>query len=189
MVRIVINILFFQATWFAATFGAAQGNAWLGPSIAAIALAFHLVRMPHRIVEARLVLSCALIGFAVDCLWASLGILSFAAHAPRSWPCPLWMLSIWIGFTTTLNGGLARLKSRPFTAALIGGAAGPLAYSAAASIGAISIEGSRVLALCLVGGGYAVLLPLMLRLASTCVKRRGATESTCMIRPAAESRA
>ncbi|MBX3396616.1 MAG: DUF2878 domain-containing protein [Phycisphaerae bacterium] len=189
MQRMIINILLFQATWFAAIFGAAQGHAWPGPLFATITLVIHLLMRTHRAVEARLVLSCALIGFVVDCLWARLGILSFAAEMPRSWPCPLWMLSIWIGFATTLNGGLARLQRRFLLAAVIGGVSGPIAYSAAESIGAILIHGSRVPALCLIGGGYAVLLPIMLRLASACVKRRGAVGNACVIASTAEARA
>lgn len=174
MLKTVLNIALFYATWLTAVLGAARGDGLSGLGIAAIALTVHLALSTHRIVEARLVLCCALLGFSIDTLLAAAGLMRFSASVPTSWPCPAWMLALWIGFGTTLNGGLAWMKGRPSLAALLGLIGGPAAYLAAYKAGAIQFQAAPMLIYTVAAVEYGTLVPLMLWFASACGRRRAA---------------
>ncbi|MBK8267620.1 MAG: DUF2878 domain-containing protein [Planctomycetes bacterium] len=174
---ILINFALFQATWLASVLGAANGSPLLGPIVAAFALSIHVAMSSHRFPEARLILSCALLGFSCDTTLAFLGLVRFESHWPTSWPCPLWMLAPWVGFSLTFNGCFSWLKGRPGLAAAFGALGGPAAYWAAARMGAIHAHDTPIVTYVAVAFEYALLVPLMMRLASLCVTRRHAGDA------------
>src|SRR5205085_49591 len=74
---------------------------------------------------------------------------------------PLWMVSLWMVFATTLNHSLRWLASRPWAAALAGGIGGPLAYFAGEKLGALSIESPLPAAFTFIGFLWAIALGLL----------------------------
>jgi cell division protein FtsW (lipid II flippase) len=78
---------------------------------------------------------------------------------------PYWMVAMWALFATTLNVSLRWLRPHVGLAALIGAVGGPAAYYAGARLGAIefTVAGAAMAAIAL---GWAVLTPLLLRVAA-----------------------
>ena len=75
-----------------------------------------------------------------------------------------WLVILWALFATTLNSSLRVLQSRPWIAAALGAAGGPLAYYAGASLGALQfLEPAAMLAALALG--WALATPLLLSLA------------------------
>jgi hypothetical protein len=68
-------------------------------------------------------------------------------------------------FATTLNVSLRWLRGRPLLGALLGAVGGPLAYLAGAKLGGIELL-EPALALSALAAGWALLLPLLQRLAT-----------------------
>jgi len=159
---LVPNLLLFQAGWFAAVLGAANGMAWLGPVVIAAILAFHLYRASERASEAGLILAGLLVGLVFESLLAFTGWVAYPGH--ESFIAPLWMIALWANFAATLNVALRSLRSRTWLLAALGGIGGPLAYWGGASLGAMQwLETALVLAWLALG--WAALTPLMGRLA------------------------
>jgi hypothetical protein len=156
------NLLLFQAGWFAAVLGAANGMAWLGPAVITAILAFHLYRASERAMEAGLVLCVLLVGLAFESLLAFSGWVAYPGH--ESSIAPLWMVALWANFAATLNVALRSLRSRAWLLAALGLVGGPLAYWGGASLGAMTwLQVWPVLmSLAL---GWAILTPLLGRLA------------------------
>jgi len=65
-VRTIVNVIFFQAAWFAAVLGAAHGMPWLGVVAVPLALTLHLALSPDRRPELLLALAAAVTGFVFD---------------------------------------------------------------------------------------------------------------------------
>jgi hypothetical protein len=75
-----------------------------------------------------------------------------------------WLVILWALFATTLNSSLRALQSRPWIAAALGAAGGPLAYYAGARLGALQfLEPAAMLAALALG--WALATPLLLSLA------------------------
>lgn len=159
---LVPNLVLFQAGWFAAVLGAANGMAWLGPVVIAAILAFHLHRASNRASEAGLILTVLLVGLCFESVLAASGWVAYPGH--DSILTPLWMVALWANFAATLNVALRSLRPRTWLLAALGGIGGPLAYWGGAGLGAMNwLETWPVLLYLALG--WAILTPLMGRLA------------------------
>jgi hypothetical protein len=166
MNNLLINIIGFQVGWFSCVLGAAHQMPWLGPAMALPILGWHLLNAYDIRLEFKLIALASLLGIVFDqaLLWA--GLLSF--ETSTHWPpqlLPLWMITLWLLFSTTLNVGLRWLRSNTALAIGFGLVGGPLAYLAAAELGAIKIIDRPVLFMVL-GLGWGLLMPALLRLSS-----------------------
>jgi hypothetical protein len=131
------NFAAYQVAWFAVVIGAAQGFAWAGAAVALLVAGAHLT-LRRDAGEVKLMAVAAGIGLLVDGTLAITGQVRFAAPWPPNL-APFWMLCLWIAFATTLNHSLRWLMGRPVAAAVAGAVGGPLAYLAAAKLGALTI--------------------------------------------------
>lgn len=167
--RRALNLLAFQAGWFATVLGAAHGLAWLGPVAVLAAIALHLALTPQRLPELRLLMVAAGSGLVFEHALLYAGLVRYAGDP--AW-VPLWMLALWPLFATTLNVSLAWFKSRLALAALAGCLAGPLAYAGGEALGAIELHEP---ALWVIAAGWALAFPLLLAVARLGEARRGAS--------------
>jgi hypothetical protein len=159
-----VNVVLFQAAWFAAVLGAARGVFWLGPLALLPVLAIHLALRDNRSAELKLLLTAGLLGFLFDSALVSAGVFTPLAHLfPRPFSPP-WMISLWLNFAATLNVSMSWLRGRYFLAALFGAVGGPLAYYSGAKLGATEALpasfGMLVLAM-----GWGAMTPLLVWLA------------------------
>ncbi len=136
MLRSVINVIGFQAGWFAAVLGAAHRMPWLGVIVMPIVLVLHVALSPKKKAEVKLILAAGAIGFWVDTLLVYAGVFTpvlYLFPAPFS---PPWMVMLWMGFATSLNVSLNKLHGRYLLSALVGAFGGPSAYYGGAKLGA-----------------------------------------------------
>ncbi len=162
---LLANIALFQIGWFACVLGAAHGVAWAG-SLAAVAIAgLHLAAAQRARVELRLLLIAIALGFAWDSAVAAAGLIAFSGGGLLEQLAPHWMAALWLLFATTLNVSLRWLRGRSGLAAVLGLIGGPLAYYAGAQLGALNFPDPAA-ALAAQAIGWAVLMPLLVRLAA-----------------------
>lgn len=161
---LLVNILAFQAGWWALVLGAARDHAGIGLAVVGLVLAWHLTRVRPGPAETALIASTALIGLAFDSLLLATGWVAFAGDALFGVLAPLWMVALWANFAATLNVSLRGLRARSWLAALLGGLGGPLAYWGGAGLGAMTLV-EPLPALLALAVGWALVMPLLFRLA------------------------
>lgn len=170
-----LDLVGYQAVWFAAVIGAGRGTAWPGVLAAAAFVALHLRHAPRHRLRHRLRLGAAALaaGGVVDGSLASTGLIDYAAQGAL--PVPTWILALWVAFAMTLTASLDLLQRRPLVAASAGAIGAPLAYAGAA-VGwqAVAFDTPSWPALCLLGAGWALALPLLARLAAQGAPERAA---------------
>ena len=132
------NFVAYQLAWFAVILGAAHGMPRAGAAVALLVAAVHLVLRRDR-VELKLIGLAAVIGLLVDSALAITRAGPLRGGMAGRVSRPIWMLSLWIAFATTLNHSLRWLMLRPVAAALAGALGGPLAYLAGAKLGALTL--------------------------------------------------
>lgn len=159
--RKVINFIVFQAAWFAAVLGAANGMPWLGVIAVPAAFSVHLACSESRTTEILLGLAAAATGFATDSSLIALGVFS---PVPFVFPLPfssLWMVMLWVNLAMTLNVSLGWLRGRYALAAAFGAIGGPMAYYSGAKLGAMTrLPGAGDLID--IGIAWAIAFPLLL---------------------------
>lgn len=161
--KLVANILGYQAVWFAAVYGAGRGATWPAVLAAAVFAVWQLARSTQRALEIRLIGVALVLGMLLDGALAFTGLLHYSASSPAVPPggAPVWILALWVAFALTLNQSLRWLRARPLVAVIFGALGGPLAYAAAARVaGAVTFAAPawQPLACLAAGWGAAVLL-------------------------------
>ena len=166
------NFLLFNAGWFAAVWGAAQGWIWLGPLAFGAMVVHHLLAFTpagERRSEVLYLLGIGVVGLTVDSLLHAAGLLRYPT-SESAWTLatvPPWIVSLWIGFATLPRMSLGWLASKPWWLAVVLGAiGGPLSFHGGTTFesiaAAVDLPWTTYAAL---GIEYAVLMPLMLRYA------------------------
>ena len=164
MKHVLVNLAVFKAAWTAVVISAAAGAPVIGVVAVATAVAIHLWSNENPDNEIRLLFVAAAMGFAWESALVLAGLLEYSSGNWVSGLAPYWIVAMWILFATTLNVGMRWLRRSTAVAAAAGAIGGPLAFFAGASIGAVELV-SPAIALFAIGIGWAVMLPLLVKLA------------------------
>jgi hypothetical protein len=157
---ILLNAALYQAGWLACALGAALGAPWAGPVAALAIVAWHLYRARRPLDELWLVLAAACGGLLFESALLQSGWIAYPGGAGPGSLAPLWMVTLWGLFATTLNVSLRVLRERPVIAAILGAAFAPLAYYAGERLGALDLV-SPVAALAAIAIGWAIAMPVL----------------------------
>ncbi|MCA8971255.1 MAG: DUF2878 domain-containing protein [Planctomycetes bacterium] len=159
-----INMVAFQAAWFACVVGAARGVPWLGVAVTAVVVAVFVRTESRRGSAALFVLGTAFAGVILEFVLSRSGIYSFVAvqDGPIGQVIDLaWMSCLWAAFATTLPRSLAWLSRRRVAGVVFGAVGGPLAFVAGEQLGAIRLGDPRTMALVVLGVVWAIAVPLL----------------------------
>jgi len=158
----------FQITWFACVLSATHQLPWLGVALALVVIAWHLSIAINKKAEVFLLVMAMIIGGAFDQLMLTTHLITYQSHGwgSHSWSVslvPVWILGLWLGFTSTLNMSLRWMRDKWLIAIFFGFMGGPLAYLGAAKLGAVTLNKNpeTLIALAI---GWGLFTPLMLKL-------------------------
>ena len=160
---VVANVLVMQVGWFACVLGAAQGYPSFGALLALPIVGWHLGRAARALPELKLIACAVGLGALLDAAMLASGALVYPNGQWAPLLTPFWMAALWAEFATSLNVSLRWLKGRPLLAAILGAVAGPLSLMAGMRLGAAHFN-DPTLALGLFAVGWAIAMPLLLRL-------------------------
>jgi hypothetical protein len=170
----LLNYITFQAGWFACVWGAGQGMVWLGPFFVAIVMAFQagiLTRMTRG--QVYFILLGVSIGMSIDT-----GMILAGVYGPvrriMPWPlAPVWIIALWVLFTSSFSLSLQALHSRPLLTCLLGAVAAPLSYAAGGSMGAASMNPSFLKSYLVFGIVWGLTVPALFALSSALLRAEG----------------
>ncbi len=161
----IFNYVGSQIGWLTCVIGAARGLPWAGPIFAALFLPLHLWGSPQRWRELSYILAATLLGSGVDSLKKASGLLTYASDTSPAWLAPIWIVAMWLLFSSTFNASFSWLKGRYGGAILFGVIGGPLAYIAGERLGGVTFNFDwpiTIVSLALIWGG---LIPSLVWLA------------------------
>jgi len=163
MPRALLTFVGYQTVWVVSALGAAGGWALAGPVAAALLIGVHLAIGPDRLRLAKLVALCGVLGLAAESLLASSGLITYAAAGPFPPLAPLWIVSLWLAFATTI-AEFERLlgANRLLKAAALGALLGPLAYLGGERLGALAFMPPRGVGVAAVSALWALSLPMLM---------------------------
>jgi hypothetical protein len=170
--RLLVNLVAFQAGWFACVLGAANGRYLLGPAVVAVGGALHLSLSEDRRGQALLLAAAAVLGLLVETALSAIGATAPVRDAVPAPLPPLWLIALWPNFGAALPVSLRFLRGKTALSAVLGAVAGPGAYYAGARLGALSFPWGDGFGLALLAVVWAASVPLLVRLSER-VERAG----------------
>ncbi|RMQ45487.1 hypothetical protein ALQ04_03739 [Pseudomonas cichorii] len=155
MLKTLANALLFQIGWFACVLGG--NSAWLLIAVAVVAI--HVLWRN----EVRLLLAVTVTGTLLDSILMNIGVFDFGTDGPL---IPLWLVILWAVLATTLRHCLAWTACPWWRASLLGAIGGPMSYYAGSQLANVQLPMGLWPSLVLLGLVWAVVFPLLQRLAS-----------------------
>lgn len=137
--KIILNYILFQVGWFACVLGAANGLPWLAFFVVLILVLGQIYFAPNRKNELMLVGVACVLGAVIDQVLLTNHIVNYTANGWSVAIVPVWIIALWMSFSSTLNLSMRWLREQKILAFFFGLIGGPLAYLAAEKLGAIYI--------------------------------------------------
>ncbi len=164
MKNTILNLTLFKAGWLAVVLLAAVNMPVAGALAALSVVVVHLLRSPDFRAELVLIGASALIGFAWESFLVLTDVLEYGTGSLVPGAAPLWIVSMWMLFATTLNVGMRWLRKNQVVAVLAGLVGGPMAFLAGQGAGAVTLS-EPVYSVIIIGLGWALLLPALVYVA------------------------
>ena len=167
MKRTLANAALFQLMWFVCV----QGHSVLALVATVVALLIHARFLVTKFAELQLIAGFTVIGFLLDSLINTVGLILFSGSLSVTSSvvpvviAPLWMLCLWLMFSTTLCHSLLWLNRYPWLSVLLACSAVPLSYYAGGHLSGSVLSQPIVIPLLAEAVIWAILLPLGLRIA------------------------
>lgn len=152
--KILINVLIYQAVWFLAILKANQGAL-----IGLVLLTLHLASSRCRMADLKMMGFLLFLGLLVDGTLHQIGFFSFT---PSGFPIPFWLMIIWVGLAITPHHSLEWMKQRLLLAAFFGALGGPAAYWAGARMGAATFNWPLLTSLLFLAVLWSLLFPAIM---------------------------
>lgn len=155
------NIVFFQMAWWSCVLSAAHDLPWIGVLVSAVVVGLHLLVTKNKKSEIKMIANVTALGFLFDTIL----ILSHWIHIKGQWGrgfSPLWLVSIWAAFATTLRVSFIWLYGRDSLTFLLGGIFGGLTYYGVQKFGVAEIHQPLKISLIYISFGWAVVFPFCL---------------------------
>ena len=167
MIKILYNAIVFNIAWFVCVLGGST----IAVPFAVVIVGIHLVFFSNNKAEIVLIAVVALLGIVVESIFIRAGLL--VPPDGSLWP-PLWLISLWFFFATTLNHSLKWFQSHLPVALVMGAVSAPLTYLAGTRLNDFSLREPILLTLVAMGVVWGVAFPLCLILAKNLLSERPA---------------
>ena len=154
-----INIIGFQAGWWACVLGVQKGYPYIGAGVMALYLFVHLKYFKINRFEIFFVILVGIFGTVLETIFLQSSFIKYKGITSQ-YIAPIWIIAMWLGFSATLNHSLSWLDGKWLLAFLGGAIFGPLSYLAGIKFGAIAFEVS-VFSIAVLSSVWGLAMPLL----------------------------
>ena len=125
-----------------------------------IFILLHLVIVKFNSRDIKIIGLALLSGLVIDSLFFQFNLINYQGGILTQFKlAPLWILSMWAGFSVTLLYSLDSIKNRYFISGILGLIGGPLSYNAGVQIGSITLNG--LLSYIALGIVWGLIIPIL----------------------------
>ena len=160
------DLIGFKICWVLCAFCSIWNQPYLGPLATTFFIMIHLYFVRFKSRDIKIILIAILCGLLLDTSFSKLGLISYQggifAHYGLS---PLWILSMWAGFSLSMMYTLESIKDKYIISSFLGLIGGPLSYSAGVGIGSITIH--TTFAYVVLGFAWAIVVPVLFKYSNT----------------------
>lgn len=148
------NIIFFNLMWVGLVIGR---ESLLGLTVPMV-LIYSAILVFIEIIKIQQLLVPAALGIAIDSILTMLGIFDFG---DTTLLIPLWLITLWIAFSTTLTQSLKFIGNNWLITVTSGAVVLPFNYAVGERLGAVTFTENYFLTVFIIGIIWSVCLPLL----------------------------
>ena len=148
------NIIFFNLMWVGLVIGR---ESLLGLTVPMV-LIYSAILVFIEIIKIQQLLVPAALGIAIDSILTMLGIFDFG---DTTLLIPLWLITLWIAFSTTLTQSLKFVGNNWLVTVTSGAIVLPFNYAVGERLGAVTFAENYFLTVFIIGIIWSVCLPLL----------------------------
>ena len=158
LLLLALNAVLFNVAWLLCVLGGNQ----VALTTAVLLVAFHIVFVSGVYQEMFFIAGVTALGYTIDSIIFANKILISPSEYSLA---PLWLLALWMCFSTTLNHCFRVLQKRLRLAALLGAIAGTSSYLAGVRLSEVEFGQSITLVGVTFAVIWAILFPLLMSMA------------------------
>ena len=137
----IYDFIGFKICWLTCAMCSVWAKPYLGPLVTLIFILIHLFLVKFNDRDIKIILTAIIMGFAIDSFFFQTNLIQYkGGYLVNHNIAPLWIVSMWAGFSITLLYTLNKIKNNYNLAILLGLIGGPLSYQAGVQIGSISVN-------------------------------------------------
>ena len=141
---IIINVIGFYLCWWLTIFGAISENYFIGPIVTMCFIILHLYKVANHKKEDMFLVISFFLGLLIESFLLNLNIVIHKGILVKYNLAPLWAVSLWVCFATTLFHSFKWLSKQYIITALLGVFSAPLIYFSMQSLGVISFGVDKI---------------------------------------------
>ena len=142
---IIINVIGFYICWWITIYGAVSKLYYIGPLATLIFIIIHLYKVTNHKKEDIFLVFSFFLGLFIETFLLNLNIIIHQGYLVKYGIAPLWSVSLWLCFATTLLHSFKWLSNRYFISSLLGILSAPMIYFSMESMGVVSFGLSKSL--------------------------------------------
>ena len=137
----IYDLIGFKICWILCASCSVWSMPYLGPLVTLIFILIHLKIVNFDSTNIKIIILAIFLGLIIDSLFFRMNLIEYSGgFLAEKKIAPLWILSMWAGFSVTLIYTLQSLRENLFLSSILGIIGGPLSYSAGVQIGSITIH-------------------------------------------------
>ncbi len=161
--RLLIDIVGFQITWWASALGAGAGRWEPGLAVGLLVVIIQLAISKTRAATLATIVAAAFMALVFETAMIAVGLIGYSAAWPSGLLPPVWLVALWMVFATCIEATARMLGDNGLLkGALLGGALAPVTYWAGAGFSALTLAEPIWLPLVATSLAWAIATPLMM---------------------------
>jgi len=137
----IYDLIGFKICWILCAFCTQWNQPYLGPIITLLFILIHLIIVNFALIDLKIITLSIICGLIIDSTFSIFGLIGYQGGILANYNlAPLWILSMWGGFSLTMLYTLDSIRHKYFLSGLLGFIGGPLSYSAGVNIGSLTIN-------------------------------------------------
>jgi len=159
---IIINVIGFYICWWLTIYGAVSQFYYIGPLATIIFIIIHLNKVTNHKKEDIFLIISFFLGLFIESLLLNLDIIIHKGLLVQYNIAPLWAVSLWLCFATTLLHSFKWLSKRYIVSSFLGLLSAPMIYFSMFSLGVIEFGVSKIFVILITSVLWALFVPLFI---------------------------
>ena len=160
--NIIVNVIGFYVCWWLTVFGAISKLYFIGPIVTIIFVILHIYKVTDHKKEDIFLIISFFLGLMIESILLNLEIIIHQGMLVEYNIAPLWAISLWVCFGTTLFHSFKWLSKQYAISALLGAFSAPLIYFSMNSIGIIQFGVDKIYVAVITSLLWGLFVPLFI---------------------------
>jgi len=160
--NIVINVIGFYICWWLTVLGAISGFYFIGPLVTFFFVVLHLYKVANHKKEDMFLIICFFLGLIIESVLLNSNVIIHKGFLVDYNIAPLWSVSLWVCFGSTLFHSFKWLSKQYFISILLGLFSAPLIYFSMNSIGIIEFGMNKIYVGLITSFLWGIFIPLFI---------------------------